>query len=207
VHVRLKSEAEYRGIDLSKPDAPTVRSCVATPGGASTIRVDSTHLLSVGSLWLLQHNDRALGLQLTGTGDNWSEILHRLSFRGEAVSVALTGDWTYDERTHWLAIPTVESVERSQRWSEQAQVRVFHVDVETGFTPLGAVSLPEVQSWRDREDWFSEDQNIYSISTFANVFVGDHIYSISPRACHVQDMQHLGADVAKLAWRTEPATW
>jgi len=189
-------------LDLSDPAHPRKVGELKVPGYSSYIHpVDDTHLLTVGvqvpengnwstraiklSLFDVTDpaNPRETFTQLVGTAYGWSESLYEHKafnyFPAKGLVAIPFTDWTQQYNgDYWGGFVS--------------DLRVFHVDPATGFTPMGALSMKDVyQTFNDYQWSWS-----YSPVVRRSVMADDYVYAISDAGVRVAPVSNLAQPLA-----------
>ena len=188
--------------DLSDPAHPRKVGELKVPGFSSYIHpLGDNHLLTVG-VHVPENGDwreRALKLslfdvtnpaqptekftQLVGTAHGWSEALHEHKAFNFFPSKGL------------LAIPFTDWVPQpnGDYWNGfVSELRVFHVDTTTGFSPVGAVSLRDVYQSVNHPNW----SYAWSPSVRRSIMADDYVYAISDAGVRVAHVNNLSTPLA-----------
>jgi hypothetical protein len=179
-------------LDLSQPARPAILGEVRIPGFSTYLhRLGPDHLLSVGVA------DVSLGvvLQLFDVqAPDHPRLLHRetvgtLAVGSEAVTNHLAFNYLAERGLLGLPVTFCQWGEgaREHTWSG---LYVYEVSVERGFTGLGSVD----HGTRGAECSISGKGSAVKRS----VFLGDRVYSIAADRMKVQQLAHLGTDLADL---------
>ena len=189
--------------DLSDPRNPRKVGELKVPGFSSYIHpVGDTHLLTVGvhvpengdwraralklSLFDVSDmaNPREAFTQLVGTAYGWSESLYEHKafnyFPAKGLVAIPFTDWTGAAYT-------------GDYWSNfVSELRVFRVDANTGFTPVGAVSMKDVYQTVNYRQW----SWTYSPHVRRSVMADDYVYAITDAGVRVSHVSNLAQPLA-----------
>ncbi len=192
-------------IDLSVPWQPRVVGELKVPGFSSYIHpLDATHLLTIGTYqpenggW----NQRAVQLaifdvsnlaaprqthvQLVGTSTSSSaaQTDHRAFnyFPAKGLLAVPFADWGYDSATG------------SYRY--RSDLRVFRVDAQAGFTPLGALVVDDLLSQASCGSYYGCWQWWWQPTVRRSVMADDFVYGITSGGVRVAPVTNLSAPIA-----------
>jgi hypothetical protein len=184
--------------DLSDPEHPRKVGELKVPGFSSYIHpLDENHLITIGVHVPENQTDwrqRALKLslfdvtnpaepretftQLVGTAYGWSEALYEHKA------------FNFFPAKGLLAIPFTDYNPNSyDYWSGfRSELRVFRVSADTGFSPVGTVSMTDVYQSFNYRNWTYYWTPVVRRSVMAD----DYVYAITDagvRAAHVSNLQ------------------
>jgi uncharacterized secreted protein with C-terminal beta-propeller domain len=188
--------------DLSDPANPRKVGELKVPGFSTYIHpVDEGHLLTIG-VHMAENGDwrsRSLKLslfdvtdpanpresftQLVGTVYGWSEALseHKAFnyFPAKGVVAIPFTDWTPNYSGDYWA-------------NFVSELRVFRVDPNTGFSPVGALSMKDVYQTVNYQQWSWS----YSPHVRRSVMADDYVYAISDAGVRVSHVSNLAQPLA-----------
>lgn len=187
--------------DLSDAAHPRKVGELKIPGFSTYIHpVGDTHLLTLGEQrdetgnW----NTRALKLslfdvtdlanpreaftQVVGTASSYSEALYEHKafnyFPAKGLLAIPFTDWSYSGTDYWSSF--------------RSELRVFHVDTATGFTPVGAMSMKDIYQARNMSNWTW----YWSPTVRRSVMADDYVYAITDGGLRVSKVDALQTPLA-----------
>jgi hypothetical protein len=202
--------------DLSDPANPRKVGELKVPGYASYIHpVGDTHLLTVGvhvpengdwrarlklSLFDVTDlaNPREAFTQLVGMASGWSDRRYE------------TKAFNYFPAKGLVAIPFTDWTPTSYTgdyWSNfVSELRVFRVDADTGFTPVGALSMKDVYQTVNYHPWSWYSWNwSYSPHVLRSIMADDYVYAITDAGMRVAHGSNLSQPLVTTHF--EPITY
>lgn len=188
--------------DLSDPAHPRKVGELKIPGFSTYIHpVGDSHLLTVG-VHLSEDGDfgsRAIKLSLfdvsdlaqpreaftqqVGTASSWSEALYDHKA------------FNYFPAKGLLAIPFLDwsSQYTGDYWSNfVSELRVFRVDLATGFSPVGAISMSDAYQTVNNNQW----SWVYTPAVRRSVMADDYVYAITDAGVRVAHVSNLSQPLA-----------
>ncbi|WNG51307.1 hypothetical protein F0U60_49640 [Archangium minus] len=189
--------------DLSDPAHPRKVGELKVPGFSSYIHpLGDNHLLTVG-VHMAENGDwrsRAIKLSLFDVSDlaNPREAFTQVVGTSSGFSESLYDHkaFNYFPAKGTLAIPFAD-------WTQQyyngdywngfvSELRVFHVDPATGFTPVGAISMKDVFQTVNYNQWS------YSYVPYVrrSVMADDYVYAITDAGVRVSHVSNLSQPLA-----------
>jgi hypothetical protein len=195
--------------DLSDPTHPRKVGELKVPGFSTYIHpLDENHLITIGVHVPENQTDwrqRALKLsmfdvsdmaepketftQLVGTAYGWSEALYEHKA------------FNFFPAKGLLAIPFSDyNPSASDYWSGfRSELRVFRVNKDTGFSPVGAVSMTDVYQSFNYRSW----TYYYTPSVRRSVMADDYVYAITDAGVRVAHVNNLQAPLATTYFQPE----
>ncbi|WP_437733972.1 beta-propeller domain-containing protein [Sorangium sp. So ce1335] len=183
-------------LDLSDPAAPSVSGELKIPGFSEYLHpLGDGHLLAIGRD--ADEDGRVTGLALQifdVTNPSAPAQLHKETIEGPFASSQAEYNhkaFTYYGEHSVLAFPLVSY--DAETGAVASTLELFNVDVEDGFTRLGAV---------DHSGFFTPTPGCYyygSADVWRGVFIEDHVYSISNGGVLVNALDDLATPVASVA--------
>jgi Beta propeller domain len=194
--------------DLSDPTNPRQVGELKVPGFSTYLHpIDEQHLLTIGTYlpepvngqapdWRARAlqlaifdvsdmaNPRQTFTQLVGTAYGWSEAMHEHKafnyFPAKKLLAIPFSDWTsgLSGQTYWDSFVS--------------DLRVFSVDVNTGFTLKGAVSLSDMYRVQQYTNWVY----YWTPSVRRSVMADDYVYAISDAGLRVAHISNLAQPLA-----------
>jgi hypothetical protein len=204
--------------DMRDPKHPTQMGALTVPGFSSYIHpLDPGHILTMGEFvppdapnnWQGRRmqlaiydvsdlkNPRQTFTQTIGDAYSWSDALydhHAFNYFAAMKLLAVPfSDWSSGTTSN------------GDYWSQfTSDLRVFSVDAQTGFKPLGAVSMHDLYQWANWYGWTYYWQPAVRRSVMADNFV----YAISDAGIRVADIANLNAPLATVQFtRYDPSTF
>ncbi|MFL5347621.1 MAG: beta-propeller domain-containing protein [Hyalangium sp.] len=188
--------------DLSDPEHPRKVGELKVPGYSSYIHpLDENHLITLGVYVPENSNDwrlRAVKLSLFDVTDpaHPREAFSQLVGNAYGWSEAL---WEHKAFNFFpakglLAIPFADyDVSASDYWSGfRSELRVFHVDAATGFTPVGSLSMSDLYRARNDNTWTW----YWTPMVRRSVMADDYVYAITDAGVRVAHVSNLQAPLA-----------
>lgn len=180
-------------LDLSDPAHPTVVGELEMPGFISYLHpIDATHLLGVGrqpatatgwpmqvKVALLDVGDLAhpvdVSTVVVGEADSWSEAL-----------------WDPKAFT-WLGARSLLAIPFAEwgAWPMTSDLRLFHVDAQTGITPAGRLSMADFFEPTGPEFGWAWSPYVRRSILATDVQSRDYVYAVSDAGIRVADVAEL----------------
>jgi uncharacterized secreted protein with C-terminal beta-propeller domain len=191
--------------DMRDPKNPMQVGSLTVPGFSSYIHpLDDNHILTMGEFvppdapenW----QGRRLQLSIYDVGDLANPKQTFVQTIGDAYSYSEAlydhHAFNYFPAMKLLAVPFSDwnsGGTSGDYWSEfVSDLRVFTVDVNTGFVPMGAVSMHDLYQWQNYWGWTYYWQPAVRRSVMADNFV----YAISDAGIRVADVKSLSTPIA-----------
>ncbi len=196
--------------DLSDPTNPRVVGELKVPGFSSYIHpIDESHLLTIGTYlpegenvdWRARRlqlaifdvsdmaNPKQKFVQTVGTASSYSEAQYEHKafnyFPQKKLLAIPFFDWSYQARSadeYWFYFIS--------------DLRVFHVDPSTGFTPKGALSMKDLYRVHQDYGWTWYWQPMVRRSVMAD----DFVYAISDAGIRVAHVDSLSTPLATVTF-------
>jgi uncharacterized secreted protein with C-terminal beta-propeller domain len=196
--------------DLSNPAAPKAVGELRVPGFSTYIHpMDEAHLLTIG-VYVPEPDasgaistQRHLQLAIFDVSDPRNPRQAHLTLIGtaNAQSEALTEHkaFNYFPERKLLAIPFSDWVRGSRSYWETfiSELRVFHVDLKTGVSPRGALSMTDVYTTAGRTEWgWSYSPWVRRSVMAADPQGNDFVYAISDAGIRVANATRLASPLA-----------
>lgn len=185
-------------VDLSDPQNPRVIGELKIPGFSSYMHpLDENHILAIGVHlpepdsegrvdWSQRHmklsvfdvsdfaHPRQKFEQTIGTAHGWSEA----AWEHKA--------FNYFPERHMLAVPFSDYTSNGGNYWDNfvSDLRLFHIDVNSGITPRGAIDMREIYQQVEYHDWSWS----YSPWIRRSVMADDFAYAISDAGIRVANM-------------------
>jgi hypothetical protein len=198
-------------LDLSDDANPRVRGSLKVPGFSTYLHpLDATHLLTIGTYVPEQPTDwRERHLQLAifdvGDLDHPRQTFTQLVGRAWGWSEA---QWDHHAFNYFaarglLAVPFSDWYDDNGQWHFSSDLRVFHVDANTGFSSLGSLDMNDVLTRDGCSTWSCWDWYWYPMVR-RSVMADDFVYAISSGGVRVARADALTAPLATVRFLASP---
>jgi len=186
-------------VDLRDATRPTLRGELTIPGFSTYLHpLDATHLLAIGQspMW-------GVALQIFDVSDPASPKQDHVLTLDSASSDAQYDPhaFVFDAVTGLLAIP----VSSYASYAFKSELRLFHVSVDAGITPVGAIDHTAYYG-----NCVDPTYGYYYCNYTANVrrglFIGDYVYTVSNRAVTATPLATLSSPSGAITL-PEPMYW
>jgi len=197
-------------VDLKDPTNPKIIGELKVPGFSTYIHpLGDNHLITIGihqpepdANGRVEWDQRSIKLSMFDITDfaNPTEIFTRKLGTTRASSEALYEHKAFNffEEKGLLAIPFLDYyVDWSNNgyWSNfQSEIRVFSVDTENGFSPLGAVSMSDIYETQDNRSW----SPYWTPWVKRSVIADDYVYAISDAGIKAAHLESLGTSAGSV---------
>jgi hypothetical protein len=184
--------------DLTDPANPKKIGELTVPGFSTYLHpVDDTHLLAIG---FAPSSTVSLQLSLYDVADLASPKLAFTQPVGDAYGWSEAAyehkAFNYFGAKKLLAIPFASwdsGMSGNSYWSRfTSDLRVYRVDVTTGFTPVGALGVSDLYEMQGSYDW----RYYWTPSVRRSVMADDFVYAITDSGLRVANVASLGQPLA-----------
>ncbi|MEE2901724.1 MAG: beta-propeller domain-containing protein [Myxococcota bacterium] len=197
-------------VDLKDPTKPRIIGELKVPGFSTYIHpLGDNHLITIGihqpepdANGRVEWDQRSIKLSMFDVTDfaNPTEVFTRKLGTTSASSEALYEHkaFTFFDDKGLLAIPFADYYydwSNNDYWTSfRSEVRVFSVDTDSGFTPLGAVSMSDIYETQNNRNW----SPYWTPWVKRSVIADDYVYAISDAGIKVAHVDSLSTSSASV---------